>query len=64
MTATTIELHLRAGKEVCLVSPELHGRPHEPMWEMVRAAGLDRDAGIMLCTDLPDRARSFFDAQG
>lgn len=62
MTAATIESHLRAGKEVCLVSPELHGRPHQPMWEMVRAAGLDRDAGIMLCTDLPDRARSFFDA--
>lgn len=62
MTAATIEGHLRAGKEVCLVSPELHGRPHEAMWEMVRAAGLDRDAGTMLCTDLPDRARSFFDA--
>lgn len=63
MTAGDIERHLRAGKSVCLVSPELHGRRHESMWEMVRRARLDGHEGVMLCTDLPDSARSFFNAE-
>jgi glycerophosphoryl diester phosphodiesterase len=30
ITPEAIESHLHSGKEVCLVSPELHGRPHLP----------------------------------
>lgn len=63
MTPTLIAQHLRAGKEVCLVSPELHGRLHEPMWDMMRQSGLHQDERLMLCTDLSDSARSYFDAQ-
>lgn len=49
---------LRAGKRVCVVSPELHGRVHEPTWQRLRPlAGED---GWMLCTDLPLDACSYF----
>ena len=36
-----IRSHLRRGKRVCVVSPELHGRPHHEQWEMLRSLGDD-----------------------
>ena len=52
------------GKQVCVVSPELHGRGHQPLWDQLETwldeyadhmpAGSGR---LMLCTDLPDRFR-------
>lgn len=62
IVALDIHANLRRGKQVALVSPELHGRPHLAFWERLRAAGLARQPGLMLCTDHPDAARSFFDA--
>jgi hypothetical protein len=47
-------------KRACIVSPELHGRPHLPLWQRLRNLE-DRDgAKLMLCTDFPEEARSFF----
>ena len=54
--------HLDAGKQVALVSPELHGRPHEEFWTRLRTAGLHRQTHLMLCTDFPVAARDFFHA--
>ncbi len=52
---------LSMGKVAALVSPELHKRPHLPAWAEWKGsfdlAGNDR---IMLCTDFPDEARSYF----
>ena len=56
-----IRPHLKHGKQVALVSPELHGRPHMRFWERMRDADLGRHDRLMLCTDHPDSARSFFD---
>lgn len=56
----TILRHLEAGRRVCLVSPELHGRPHLPVWEILAMRGLDATEGLMLCTDHPTDARRFF----
>ncbi len=55
--------HLRAGKFVSIVSPELNGREHEPMWEMI--GKLEQKLGelassLQLCTDKPQEAREFF----
>nr|WP_042671566.1 hypothetical protein [Methylobacterium sp. B34] len=47
-----IERHLAAGKAVCVVSPELHGRDPHRVWEWL----LDMAGDITLCTDFPDRA--------
>ncbi len=52
--------HLAAGKQVALVSPELHQRPHEDFWTRLRDAGLTGRPGLMLCTDFPESAREFF----
>lgn len=48
--------HLNAGKRVCLVSPELHGRPHLPFWEKLAGWDCVTSAELMLCTDLPESA--------
>lgn len=51
---------LEQGRRVCIVSPELHGRPHRPLWERLRGAGLHRSAALVLCTDFPVEARDVF----
>lgn len=56
----TIAGHLYAGKQVCVVSPELHGRPHEIFWERLRKMTSMNDSDLMICTDYPDEARRFF----
>jgi glycerophosphoryl diester phosphodiesterase len=48
--------HVDAGKAVCLVSPELHGREPRALWD--RLADLPGD--VTLCTDLPDEADRAF----
>jgi len=60
VTPKVIEQHLAAGKEVALVSPELHKRPHVPFWNMLRAAGFGKNSSVHLCTDFPQTARKFF----
>ncbi len=55
--------HLRAGKFVSVVSPEINGREHEPMWDMI--GKLQEKLGelatsLQLCTDHPREAREFF----
>jgi hypothetical protein len=52
---------LDAGKEVCLVSPELHKRPHLPLWTRLRDEGLQNWEGLMLCSDIPEEAVTFFE---
>ena len=48
--------HVDAGKSVCIVSPELHGREPRRVWE--RLSGL---AGhVTLCTDFPNQAAQAF----
>ena len=64
ITERDIRRHRRAGKRVCIVSPELHGRSYLREWKHYRA--MERGTGIrdlMLCTDYPEEARAFF-AQG
>jgi hypothetical protein len=56
--AANIEALLRPDRRVCVVSPELHGRPRHPAWEMLQPFR-DRSS-MMLCTDFPEEARSFF----
>ncbi len=56
---TVIEGHLDAGKRLCIVSPELHGRDPHTLWPMLRRLSREDDR-LMLCTDLPDQARVYF----
>lgn len=63
VSPSIIETHLRAHRRVALVSPELHGRDHRETWRRWREALRDpAAAAVMLCTDHPEEARTFFDA--
>lgn len=59
-----IKQHRRMGKAVCIVSPELHRREYLAEWTHYRR--LDQQLGgsqLSICTDYPEQARMFFNAQ-
>lgn len=47
------------GKRVAVVSPELHQRPHLPLWHKLKS--LHDHSQVFLCTDLVMEAQEFFD---
>ena len=50
--------YLRMDKKVCVVSPELHGRIPDTVWEKLYTI---RDhEQLILCTDFPDKAEVYF----
>lgn len=53
-----IETMLSQGKQVCVVSAELHGRDSQQQWDMLRP--LRGHKNLLLCTDHPEQARTFF----
>lgn len=55
-----IETLLEKGKFVCVVSSELHHRPYESLWHILMP--LKEHPSLMLCTDLPTKAKAFFTA--
>ncbi|MDB5251204.1 MAG: hypothetical protein JWP27_373 [Flaviaesturariibacter sp.] len=57
-----IRTWLDRGKCVCIVSPELHKRPHDAFWAELKKAGLHLNGSLLLCTDFPDQALTFFHA--
>ena len=57
---TVLRKLLKDGKRVCLVSPELHGRKEEELWDMLRANKTEASDKLLLCTDLPEKAQAFF----
>lgn len=52
--------HLTSGKKVCIVSPELHGRDHSRVWELIKSADFSQLPDLLLCTDFPSQALEFF----
>jgi hypothetical protein len=56
----TIKSHITHGKQVCLVSPELHKRPYEKEWKRLKKMSISISSEVMLCTDYPEQARNFF----
>lgn len=57
-----LQNHIAQGKNVCLVSPELHGRDPIAFWNRLRSFRLDWKS-VLLCTDIPDKANKFFENQ-
>jgi len=53
-----IEQLLLMGKRVCIVSPELRGRPHQELWQRLRPFA--KNPALFLCTDYPEEAREFY----
>lgn len=60
ITERLLKEHLKNGKRICLVSPELHGRSdYKLFWKRIKDYGISDD-NVMLCTDVPDEAKEFF----
>lgn len=57
---TTLSSLLDIGKTVAIVSPELHQRNYVEDWNYLKKKGFHKHPRLMLCTDYPLEARSFF----
>lgn len=55
-----IDSWLAQDKAVCIVSPELHGRPHQAFWQRLFDAGFQHQPALSICTDYPLEAKEFF----
>lgn len=54
-----IETYSSAGKDIYVVSPELHGNEHIARWTQYREMGLSDFDNVTLCTDMPENAKLF-----
>lgn len=59
ITEELLQRHLKNGKIVCIVSPDLHKKENLKFWERLSSYKLDWKQ-MMLCTDNPDEAKVFF----
>ena len=57
ITDEIITDHIRNGKIVGIISPEIHGMNHLKLWDMIKAIDSDQ---ILLCTDMPKEAEEYF----
>jgi hypothetical protein len=55
-----INKHLLNGKQVCIVSAELHGRDYEEHWKYLKSFSFIENDNLILCTDHPEKARVYF----
>lgn len=58
--ADTIICLLNEGKKVAIVSPELHGRPYENLWMLVKKHNFHLNELVSICTDHPMQAKEYF----
>lgn len=57
-----IEKHIKNGKQICIVSPDLHKREYKKEW--LHYKEIEKELGVnnmMICTDYPEIAKEFFD---
>jgi hypothetical protein len=59
-TPDTVRALQARGRSVAIVSPELHGRPHEDTWQALRSLEPEVRSSALLCTDFPADADRFF----
>ncbi|WP_294378810.1 hypothetical protein [uncultured Clostridium sp.] len=59
ITEELLNRHIKNGKKVCLVSPDLHKKDHIAFWEKLKKFNINFD-NIILCTDFPLEARKYF----
>lgn len=59
ITAELLDQHITCGKKVCIVSPDLHKRPHLDFWMRLLRFDVNFDK-VMLCTDYPLEAADVF----
>lgn len=60
-SANIVNEHLTQGKQVCIVSAELHNRDYLNHWQFLKTWSFIQNNNLILCTDYPEEARLFFD---
>lgn len=60
--STVIKKLLDSNKEVAIVSPELHRRPHLKLWHLLKENNFHKTNLVSLCTDFPQEAKEYFNA--
>jgi len=60
--AAVIKNLLDCNKQVAIVSPELHRRPHLKLWQFLKENYLHQNTLVSLCTDFPLEAKEYFNA--
>ena len=61
ITQEIIENHIKHSKNICIVSPELHGRSYTQEWEKYKDIELNIGKNkFMICTDQPEIAEKYF----
>ena len=50
---------LNKGKKICIVSSELHGRDYMELWSLLKS--FTHYESLILCTDLPEKAATYFE---
>lgn len=63
ITEEKISKYLYDDKKVCIVSPELHKRDYKKKWIDYKNMKIINNKNLILCTDYPMEARSFFNEQ-
>lgn len=56
----TIDDIVAKGRQVCIVSADLHKRDTESQWEIIKRAESFSGSDLFLCTDKPIEAREYF----
>ena len=64
ITAAQVQAHLDQGKQVCIVSPDLHKREHLAVWQHYREELPSGREDLMLCTDYPEEALAYWKERG
>lgn len=59
-SAKKIKEFIDMNKKVAIVSSELHGRSKTKLWSILKKSKLNMSEKLILCTDYPDEAISFF----
>ncbi len=52
--------HINYNKKIAIVSSELHKREADELWNFIRSKELHTNESIILCTDVPEDAKQYF----
>jgi hypothetical protein len=55
-----IDKYLQQDMQVCIVSPDLHKREYYNFWKYLQTINVINNDNLMICTDHPEEASTFF----
>jgi hypothetical protein len=55
-----IDKYLQQNMQVCIVSPDLHKREYHNFWKYLQTINVINNDNLMICTDHPEEASTFF----